>query len=81
MPPSCALLGGFAIGARVALLWQHTRTLNVSEYMLVLDVCLVLLYWLFGLVSAVNVFNYRYHGSFHHTFADASIPNPAILYR
>ena len=23
MPPSCALLGGFAIGARVPLLWQH----------------------------------------------------------
>ena len=23
MPPSCALLGGFAIRARVALLWQH----------------------------------------------------------
>jgi len=23
MPPSCALLGGFVIGARVALLWQH----------------------------------------------------------
>jgi len=23
MPPFCALLGGFAIGARVALLWQH----------------------------------------------------------
>jgi len=23
MPPSCALLGGFAIGGRVALLWQH----------------------------------------------------------
>jgi len=23
MPLSCALLGGFAIGARVALLWQH----------------------------------------------------------
>ena len=23
MPPSCALLGGFAIDARVALLWQH----------------------------------------------------------
>jgi len=22
-PPSCALLGGFAIGAQVALLWQH----------------------------------------------------------
>ena len=23
MTPSCALMGGFAIGARVALLWQH----------------------------------------------------------
>jgi len=23
MPPSCALLGGFAIGAQAALLWQH----------------------------------------------------------
>jgi len=23
LPPSCALLGGFAIGALVALLWQH----------------------------------------------------------
>jgi len=23
MPPSCALLGGFAISARFALLWQH----------------------------------------------------------
>jgi len=23
MPPSCALLGGFVIGAWVALLWQH----------------------------------------------------------
>jgi len=25
MPPSCALLGRFAIGARVALLWQHAN--------------------------------------------------------
>ena len=25
MPPSYALLGGFAIDARVALLWQHKR--------------------------------------------------------
>jgi len=25
MPPSCALLGGFAIGAWVALLWQHQK--------------------------------------------------------
>ena len=91
MSPSCALLGGFAVGARVALLWQHygnawqspavirqahrtphacrtrtlrirrrldapaacavlfrpcsggvvTRTRNVSEYMLVLALCLV----------------------------------------
>jgi len=98
MPPSCALLGRIAIGARVALLWQHsgnawqspavnrqahrtphacrtrtlrmpaktplagdnmdapaacavlfrpycggvvTRTRNVSEYMLVLALCLV----------------------------------------
>jgi len=23
MPHSCAQLGGFAIGARIALLWQH----------------------------------------------------------
>jgi len=23
MPPSCAVLGGFAVGARLALLWQH----------------------------------------------------------
>ena len=23
MPPSCAQLGGFAMGAGVALLWQH----------------------------------------------------------
>jgi len=93
MPPNCALLDRFAIGARVALLWQHygnawqspavirqayrtphalrmpaktllaedkinapaacavpfppycgdvvTRTRNVSEYMLVLALCLV----------------------------------------
>ena len=98
MPPSCALLGEFAIGVRVALLWQHygnawqnpavirqahrmhaahairmpaktplasdkidapaacavpfrpycggvaTRTRNVSEYMLVLALCLVVYY-------------------------------------
>jgi len=57
--PVYALLGGFAIGARVALLWQHNanpsyklasipagrglrvRTQNVSEYMLVLALCIV----------------------------------------
>jgi len=104
MPPSCALLGGFAIGARVALLRQHkkcvaepsgnppgpphalrthapaikssaccvrdvicneavpfrlycgdvvTRTRNVSEYMLVLAVCLV--------VPSVPSVNYNGH--------------------
>ena len=44
MPSGCALLGEFAIGARVALLWQHKRTRNVSEYseyMLILALCLV----------------------------------------
>jgi len=28
MPPSCALLGGFAISARVALLWQHNANVK-----------------------------------------------------
>jgi len=28
MPPSCALLDGFAIGARVALLWQHNANVK-----------------------------------------------------
>jgi len=28
VPPSCALLDGFAIGARVALLWQHNANPN-----------------------------------------------------
>jgi len=28
VPRSCALLGGFAIGARVSLLWQHSAALN-----------------------------------------------------
>jgi len=31
VPLSCALLGGFAIGARVSLLWQHSPNANVSE--------------------------------------------------
>jgi len=47
MPPSCALLGRFAIGARVALLCQH------SEYVLVLAVCLDLLIY-FPTVFAIN---------------------------
>jgi len=41
-PANCALLGGFAIGARVALLWQHNANAKyVSEYMLVLALLLV----------------------------------------
>jgi len=28
--PSCALLGGFAIGARVSLLWQHSAEREMS---------------------------------------------------
>ena len=28
--PYCALLGGFAIGARVWLLWQHTSMYNIN---------------------------------------------------
>ena len=30
MPPSCALLGGLAIGARVALLLQHNANPSIS---------------------------------------------------
>jgi len=30
MPPSCALLDGFAIGARVALIWQHNANPNYN---------------------------------------------------
>jgi len=41
MPPSCALFGGFAIGARLRCYGSITRTRNVSEYMLVLALCLV----------------------------------------
>ena len=41
--PSYALIGGYAIGVRVALLWQHNSKRNVSEYMLVLAVCLVII--------------------------------------
>ena len=44
MPPGCALLGGFAIGARVALLHGNiTPMRNVSEYIhaRVLALCLV----------------------------------------
>jgi len=36
----CALLGGFAIGARVALLWQHSANAKCQR-VLVLALCLV----------------------------------------
>jgi len=50
MPPSCALLGGFAIGC----CGNITRTRNVSEYMLVLAVCLVII--VVALVCALILF-------------------------
>ena len=40
--PSCALLAGFAIGARVALLWQHSANAKCQR-VLVLPLYLVLL--------------------------------------
>ena len=43
VPTSCALLGGFAIGARVSLLDNIARTRNVSE-------CLYSLYAWLGLL-------------------------------
>jgi len=42
MAASCAVLGGFAVGARVALLYGNI-TRSVSEYVLVLALRLVLL--------------------------------------
>ena len=38
--PSCALFGGFTIGARVALLWQHSANAKCQR-VLVLALCLV----------------------------------------
>jgi len=40
MPPSCVLLGGFAIGTLVSLLWQH-RANAKCQRVLVLALCLV----------------------------------------
>ena len=128
MPPSCALLGGFAIGARVTLLWQHygnawhspavicqatarrtqchalrmpaktplagdkidapaacavpfrpycggvvTRTRNVSEYMLVLALCLVLLL----ICSSSLIYDTVRSGS---TAVEHAIPDATSLY-
>jgi len=51
--PTCALLGGFAIGARVALLWQHSANAK-CQWVLVLTLCLALSLFAFvalGLVA------------------------------
>jgi len=40
--PNCALLGGFAIGARVSLLWQHSPNAKCQR-VLVLALCLVII--------------------------------------
>ena len=40
MTPSCPLLGGFAIGGQVVLLWQHSANAKCQQ-VLVLAVCLV----------------------------------------
>jgi len=40
VPPSCALLGGYVIGARVALLWQHSANTKCQR-VLVLALYLV----------------------------------------
>jgi len=44
LPPSCALLGGSAIDARVALLRQHSANAE-RQRVLVLAVCLGLFFW------------------------------------
>jgi len=41
VPPNRELLGGFAIGARVALLWQHSASAKCQR-VLVLALCLVI---------------------------------------
>ena len=49
VPSSYALFGGFAIGARVSLLWQQRRTRNVSE-------CLYSLYaWFIEFLSRASI--------------------------
>jgi len=40
VPPNCVLFGGFAIGARVSLLWQHSANAKCQR-VLVLAPCLV----------------------------------------
>ena len=42
MLSSCAVLGGFAIGARVSLLWQHSPNAKCQR-VLVLTLCLIII--------------------------------------
>jgi len=45
MSPSCTLLGGFAIGARVTLLWQHYEKRRLTS--LLSDMVTIFIYFLF----------------------------------
>jgi len=59
MPPSCALLGRFAIAVRVLRCYSNIpRTRNVSEYMLVLARCLVAISFCSDLNARLDVFTY-----------------------
>ena len=53
---SCALLAGFAIGARVALLWQHSANAKCQR-MLVLAICQVIYYY-YSVLAASAVQGY-----------------------
>jgi len=48
VPHHCALLGGFAVGAWVALLWQHSSNVKCQQ-VLVLALCLVVIVVMTGL--------------------------------
>jgi len=53
--PSCALLGGFAIGARISLLWQHSANAKCQR-VLVLVLFLVVVHWTIKLLSTYLLF-------------------------
>jgi len=79
MPPSCALLGGLAIGARVALLWQHKA--NAKCYMLVLALCLVCYTVLRSLKFSIIMCPICTHLHTHFTVLLRFIAAPVILLR
>ena len=60
--PSCALLDGFAIGARVSLLWQHSRQMSART--------LILAVWLVTFVEHESV------SSFHFITFSVFLPLP-----